>query len=401
MRAANRLPLTQTDEFTQSEERILEAGLLLACGYPEDALAADRDYGERALFQARRRGRSGLHPFLSAYVRGTGGHCRGGGSALFEALLECHSPVIGGRVSAGQIVASAGFSSINLPGMLGNVANKLLLQAFTSVDSTYNLIADQAELPNFQTHTMYRLDHLGEFEIVPKDGPIKHGSLGQDAYSNQLATRGTMLTLSRHAIINDDLNAFAALPRLLGRKARLGMEKALYAVVMESSDSFYTTSQGNRLVGSLGIQELAAAEAALLKMGDSNGDPIYAMPKYLLVPTELRYLADQIYTSQYVNDFTPSEPRPTNNPMRNRFQPVSSPFLSSSAFSGSSPSTWYLLADPALVPAFQVATLAGKPVPTIETADTEFNTLGLQMRCYWDFGVARLDYRGAIKSTAS
>jgi hypothetical protein len=50
--------------------------------------------------------------------------------------------------------------------------------------------------------------------------------------------------------------------------------------------------------------------------------------------------------------------------------------------------------------AFQVADLDGRRASTIGTADAEFNTLGLQMRCYWDFELAQIDYRGAIKSSA-
>ncbi|MCC7409949.1 MAG: hypothetical protein IT442_17920, partial [Phycisphaeraceae bacterium] len=56
--------------------------------------------------------------------------------------------------------------------------------------------------------------------------------------------------------------------------------------------------------------------------------------------------------------------------------------------------------DPSNLPAFQVAFLQGRRQPTIETADAVFNTLGIQMRCYFDFGVAQLDYRGAVKSSA-
>jgi hypothetical protein len=75
-------------------------------------------------------------------------------------------------------------------------------------------------------------------------------------------------------------------------------------------------------------------------------------------------------------------------------------YLQSSAIAGSSPTTWYLLADPMMLPAFQVAYLEGNRMPIIETREAEFNTLGFSYRCYWDFGVAQMDYRGAIKSSA-
>jgi hypothetical protein len=45
----------------------------------------------------------------------------------------------------------------------------------------------------------------------------------------------------------------------------------------------------------------------------------------------------------------------------------------------------------------EVAFLNGQEAPTIETADADFNVLGVQMRGYHDFGVALQDPRAAIK----
>lgn len=367
--------------------QVLEASLCMACGVSDEKLAKDRDYGPDVVTQAWPLRTRGLRGTIAAALEAAGTRVPHGGREMFTAILE-HGKV-----------QMSGFSTINLPGILGNVANKLLLDAFTSIEATYTVVADQADFSNFHTHSIYRLDHLGEFAQVAPSGELEHGSLAQSAYSNKLETYGQMLTLSRQSIINDDLNAFRSLTAQLSRKARIAVEKALYTVLCEGSDVFFTAGQGNKLTGSLGITELGAAEAALMNMTDAGGDPIYAMPKLLLVPPALKFLADSIYTSAQVNETTTTNKmRPMDNPYRGRFQVVSSPYLSSSAITGSSATTWYLLADPMVLPAFQVAYLDGRRAPTVETADAEFNTLGLQMRCYWDFGVAELDYRGAIKN---
>lgn len=52
-------------------------------------------------------------------------------------------------------------------------------------------------------------------------------------------------------------------------------------------------------------------------------------------------------------------------------------------------SGWHLLADPNMLPAFQVAYLTGRRSPTIESSDAEFNPLGIQLRAYFAFGVAQ------------
>jgi hypothetical protein len=44
-----------------------------------------------------------------------------------------------------------------------------------------------------------------------------------------------------------------------------------------------------------------------------------------------------------------------------------------------------------------VAFLNGQESPTIETAEADFNVLGVQMRGFHDFGVSLQDFRAAVK----
>lgn len=370
----------------------LIAAVLLACGMNADNLAKDRDIGERAVEAAWKHRNLGIHGLLAKALAGEGVSAPHGGQALWAAVVN-H-----------QI--RAGFSTVDLPGILGTVGNKLLLDSFTAVEVVYDSIAQQADFNNFLTYTNYRLDHTGTFAQVSSTGELKQGKLSETSYTNKLETSGQLLTLSRQQIINDDLNALKQLYGTLGRKARLAVEKALIILVMESSDSFYTTARGNRISNApLAIDKLGAAEAAMLGMVDASGDPIYASPSILLVPQGLKYQGDQIYTSSTLA----SEPAASgtvkqlgvNNPFRGRFAVKSSPYMALAALDGYSPTTWYLLANPLMLPAFQVAYLNGQRSPTIESSDAAFNTLGMQMRCYFDFGVSRVDYRGVVKNTAA
>jgi hypothetical protein len=326
---------------------------------------------------------------LRAIVTTMGYRAYGGGD-FWEALLKA------GR----RQVRAEGFSSINLPDLIGNVANKLLIQEFVDVDATYERIAEQADFSNFHMHSIYRLEHTGEFALVSKDGELKHGQLVQSGFTNKLETSGQILVLTRQDLLNDDLGAFRSLTVQLARKARVAVERSLYLVVCESTDSFYTTAGGNRLVTTpLDITGMAAAEAALLMMTDQGGEPIYAQPRYVLVPPQLRYLADSIFVSEKVMQLTSGVSVPTDNVFRGKYEPLSSPMLASPAIPGSSTSGWYMLADPSVLPAFQVVYLGGVRTPTIETSETVFNVLGMAMRCFFDWGVARIDPKGAVKAT--
>ena len=372
---------------------VIEAALCLSCGIPDERLAQDRDYGEKVVEQAWPLRRRGLLGMLSLALEASGVRVPYNPNELYDTIVQMQRT---------PNLQAAGFSSINLPGILGNVANKILLEAFTEQPATYDQIAAIEDFSNFHVHNIYRLDATGSFVRVPHDGELPHGQLVESAYTNKLDTYGMMLTITRQQIVNDDLGAFKSLIAQLGRRARIALERALYNVVMEATDNFYSAANGNRLTTApLGIDSIGRARAALSKMLDANGDPLAIEGQYLLVPPELEPLALQIYTSMTLNETTDvNKPKPVNNPYVNRYKPVSSPFLSSGTGAGQSPTTWYMIANPSQVPAYQVAFLEGRRAPTIETADTEFRTLGLSMRAYWDFGVARIDPRGAIKATA-
>ena len=55
-----------------------------------------------------------------------------------------------------------------------------------------------------------------------------------------------------------------------------------------------------------------------------------------------------------------------------------------------------MLANPSELAVIAIAALNGRVEPTIETADADFNVLGVQMRGYSDVGVKRQEYRAGV-----
>ena len=87
---------------------------------------------------------------------------------------------------------------------------------------------------------------------------------------------------------------------------------------------------------------------------------------------------------------------PANNPHAGKFRPVASPYLNAQGITNQSGTGWYLFADPADVAAMSIAYFRGQRTPVIESGETDFNTLGMQWRSFFDFGVAFQDFRAAV-----
>jgi hypothetical protein len=374
------------DSNNNVNNRLLEAACLMTAKLE----GVEKIYDEPTLEAAgqRFRGGIGLQELLleAAWANGfTGRNFRDSRSVLrfaFKPELE------------------AGFSTIDIGGILSNVANKFLLDGFFSVERTWRNICAVRNVSDFKTVTSYRLIGADEYQQVNPGGELKHGTLGQETYTNKADTFGLMLSIDRRDIINDDLGAITTVPRKLGRGSGLKINDVFWTTFLNNS-AFFTTGNKNYLAGAdtvLSIDGLTKAEVAFMDQTDSDGKPIGIMPAIMLVPTALSAMSTQLWKSLEIRDTTASTKYPIANPHQGKFRSEVSRYLSNSRYTGNSSKAWYLLADPNDLPVIEVAFLNGQESPTIETAEADFSVLGVQMRGYHDFGVALQDNRGGVKS---
>ncbi len=300
----------------------------------------------------------------------------------------------------------AAFSTTSLPGILSNIANKMLLEGYNYVEDAWRKIAKVASVNDFKEHSRYRMTGSFTFEQVGADGELKHGRLDEQKYGQKAETHGIMFALTRQMIINDDMGAFTDIPRQIGMGAGESIADAVWGLwlknpVQADGHAFFSTEHKNYQAGTdtaLTIDGLTAAEVLFGEQTKPNGRPLGIPAAALLVPTALKVPAQQLMTSMQVNETTTAnKPKPASNPHVGKFEVVSSTYLANTSFTGASSKAWYLLADPNRLPAIEVAFLNGVDRPTVEKTDADFNTLGVQFRGYIDFGVREQDFRGALR----
>lgn len=303
------------------------------------------------------------------------------------------------RAAFGDSV-QASWSTIDITGLLSNVANKFLLEGFFSVERTWRNICSVRNVNDFKTVTSYRLIGKDQYERVAPGGELKHGTLGEEQYTNKADTYGLVLKIDRRDIVNDDLGAITSVPRKLGRGSGSAINEVFWTTFLNNSN-FFKTPNANYISGadtSLTIDGLTKAEVAFMDQVDSDGKPIGVMPSLLLVPTALSAYGSQLFKSLELRDTTPSAKYPISNPHQGKYRVEVSRYLNNSRYVGNSAKAWYLLADPNDLPVIEVAFLNGQESPTIETGDADFKELGIQMRGYHDFGCALQDPRGGVKA---
>lgn len=384
-------PNVHSSQPVDAQPLVIEAALCMTAGLRE----VEKQYPEKVLQAAHTGFRNyGIQQLLLAAAADAGYAVRAGE-----------------RIHKGNIrqILTAAFSTIDVGGILSNVANKFLLQSFNYVESAWRQIARVGSVSDFKTITSYRLVGGGGYQKVGADGEIKHGQLGEESYSNKAETYAEMLALTRTDIINDDMSALTTgAVSKLGRDAALKLNEVFWTEFMDNAAFFHDGKFGNVVTGAaLSIAGLSKAVKAFYKLKDgpsgkpTTGNFIGSTPAKLLVPVDLEIEAGLLYSAAMVNEAaTADKPAPADNPHRGKYQPVASRYLSDPNITGHSTSTYYLLADPRDLAAIEVVFLDGQEVPTVETADVDFNRLGIQIRGYHDFGVNKQDQKAGVKVTA-
>ena len=351
-----------------NDPKIVTAALCMAGGLQ----GVEKQYDERTLEAAHKRSRSiGVQEVLVEAARANG----------------YDGPA---RIRDGNLreVIKAAFATHLISNVLSATYGKFLLNGYLAVESTWDMISSVRSVSDFKTVTGIRVNGGFDFEEVAGDGELKSADASDETRTIKAKTYGRISSLTRQDIINDDLGALTILPTRLGRGAALKLNSVFWSEFESSNATFYSKESaagGN----ALSLASLKTATTSYRKLTDPDGKPLGVTPRMLLVSPENEITAAELMSGSLLITGE-NATRANVNVLAGRYQVVSSSYLTSA-------STWWLVANPADLPAMEVAFLNGVRVPTVEPAEADFNVLGVQMRGYFDFGVAKAESRGAYR----
>lgn len=373
-------PAVQVVAKQEPNDDVLVAALCLAGNLP----GVEKQFSEKTLEAASKQRNIGLQEMLLRAAKANGFdqdvYSIKGDAVLREVLRAAFQPSV-----------KASFATHSIANVTGTAYGKFLLNGFTTVESVWDRISMIRPVNDFKQVTGIRVNGGFEFEEVGAAGELKSAEATDEARSFGAKTYGRISTITRRDIINDDLGALTAVPQRLGYGAATKFNKVFWAEFEASNASYYakkTAAAGN----AFSIDSLEAAVLGFNKQTNPDGGPLGVPPSTLLVPMDLEIPAMKVMGSQLL--IGGSSVSTASNIFAGRYQIVSSFYLSSA-------STWWLVANPNALNAMEVLFLNGNRTPVIEQASADFDTLGIQVRGYWDFGVAKGESRSCYRMATS
>jgi caudovirus prohead protease len=286
-------------------------------------------------------------------------------------------------------------STSTFPAIMANLANKSVMVGFNEAETTYQIWAGKGSNRDFKEAARVALSEAGNLELVPEGGQFQQDFLGEASARTKVATYGKLFSLTRQAIINDDLGLFSKIATKYGSAAKRLVNKMVYAqltgnVKMQDNVALFDSKHGNVAATgeALSVKAIAKAITAMRRQKGITGDAtLNITPKYLVVPPELEMAAYQIVNSTAAVDGVNSG---VVNPYKGRFVVVADAELTD-------PDAWYLVADASQHDTIEVTYLNGVETPRLETRQG-FDVDGIEYKVAFDCGVSALDFRGVFKN---
>jgi HK97 family phage prohead protease len=293
---------------------------------------------------------------------------------------------------ADRILTRSGMhTTSDFPYLLTSAGNRVLADAYQIAQTPLKQLARRRSAADFRPVSILRLSEAPRLEKVLQSGEVKHGSRAEAKEGFAIDTYAKIFSISRQAIINDNLGAFNDTSADFGRAAASTEADLMAGLLLanggdganlDDGDPVYSTARGNKAAAgaAITVASLGAGRKVLRDAKDIDGiTPLNVTPRHLVVgsakETEAEQVLHQLSAVQVdqVNPFPGKltlhvEPRLIGN-------------------------SWRLFADPGQLATLVIAYLAGREGPQIDLQQG-WDVLGVEFRAVLDFGCAMQDWRG-------
>lgn len=290
--------------------------------------------------------------------------------------------------------------SAAFPSIMDATIKKAYVTMYEQTPTTYQDWVSFGTLKDFKStpdHN-YIAGSAGRFLKVPENGELVHDKPQDILLPNRkLETFGRQFTMSRQAVINDDIGFLTTVPGRYAQAAKETINDQVYEILINNpviydGTPLFSSAHKNLMPNGSSFGE-AALEKIIIQLGkqlNQEGKAIRLRPGAIIVPLGLGFAVQKLFASQTLDAAGTANPFYGKN-----MQIVEEPLLNQLA--AENPVPWFLAASKTSAKSVQVDFLNGNQTPIIQRS-TVPGTLGFVWDIFLDWGVSVLDYRGIVKN---
>jgi hypothetical protein len=283
--------------------------------------------------------------------------------------------------------------------LLLDAANKTLRQSYEFAPQTFRPFVRFTTNRDFKNINRVQQGEAPSLDLVGQHGEITYGTFGDSKETYALQSYAKAFAITRQALINDDLDGFARVPRSFGMAGANKESSLVYAILtgnpnMGDGNPLFDSSNHSNVgtTGAIGDTTLSEMrELGRKQYGINNTtDPLNVVHEFLVVPA-----AKEVAAMKYLNQVIVPETAANANVFRGMYTPIVEPRLDAS-----SSTAWYGIANPNLIDTIEVCFLEGQQGVRIDT-EIDFDTDGMKMKAMHDVAAKAIDWRGMFKNVGA
>ena len=312
---------------------------------------------------------------------------------LARASLKDRGVGVAGQNAMGVVGLAFTHSSSDFGQILIDVAHKSLLKGWETAAENFDQFTSRGTLTDFRAAKRVGLGDFGYLPQVGEGEEYTYGTIGDEGASVALATYGQLFSITRQAIINDDMHLLTKIPEKMGQAARATIAKLVFALltgnaIAQDGKKLFDASHKNSFDNAaLDVANIDKAIQMMNGFVNTRGEPLAIEPDFMLLPTSLYTRAKQVLGSASV------EGADINSGIINPIRDIV-PTVKSARLQVADPKSWYLINKEAI----EVSYLDGIDTPYMEQQQG-FTVDGVSTKVRIDAGVNVIDYRGIVKVT--
>ena len=312
---------------------------------------------------------------------------------LARASLVDRGISVSGHNAMSMVGLAFTHSSSDFGQILIDVAHKSLLKGWETAAENFDQFTSRGTLTDLRAAKRVGLGDFGYLPQVGEGEEYTYGTIGDEGASVALATYGQLFTITRQAILNDDMHLLTKIPEKMGQAARATIAKLVFALLSgnakaQDGKALFDASHKNTITNA--VLDLANIDKGIQMMNgfvNARGEPLAIEPEFMLLPTSMYTRGLQLIKSASVEGADANSG--IINPLRDIVTPVKSARLQAA-----DEKSWYLINKEAI----EVSYLDGIDTPYMEQQNG-FTVDGVSTKVRIDAGVNVIDYRGIVKVT--
>jgi len=314
-------------------------------------------------------------------------------SSMARDMLETRGVRTSTMSDANVITAALTHSSDDFPILLQQTGQRILRASYDQVPSVMLRLYEKITADDFRMQSSVNFSEFPALDKVNEGAEFKSGSMTESKETYSLSTYGRIFGITRQALINDDLSAFAQMSKKMGRTASefqssFLLDKLTANPLMSDGKTLFHADHGNISTASkITVSSISDMRKKMrLQKGLDGETPVGAVPSFLLVPAALETEGEALLASTY-----PTKNEEVN-PFSGSLELLVEPRLDSFSDTG-----YYLFSDPVLMAVLQFAYLQGFEGPQLAVKNG-WNVSGTEFKVSFDIGAGAIEYRGAVSN---